>query len=181
MKFTPDDVLQDWVSQVRSYQRRVEGDPNVVSRDDAEAVNADEKARLLISDFWVRNVCKSPQSQITTSWLSECLDAILEHEDPYLSLGLLKRQKGKPKDRYTPVDVIFWVKLAEARGYSKAEAKALAAESFWKDLKTIEAYLRESGPWSDNMDMDADWEAHFAQPTRDRPPRPLPPPKPRRT
>jgi hypothetical protein len=178
MTFTPDDVLRGWVHQIRSYQLRAEADPSAISHSDPEALTANEHAAALIHDIWLRNLLRHPQSPVTVGWFAGCLSKILENEDPHLSLGLLKRPKGKPRDKHTASDVVWWVKLTEARGYSKSEAKSLAADVFAKEVKTIEAYLRTAGDWADNMNMDADWEEYFGLPTLDRPSRPLPPQKP---
>ena len=157
---TPESLLFEWTELIRAGQRGREID--------GYATNA-------INDFWLRQSLGRPQSQAALSWLAEVLDRATEHRNPsqlFDELGLLPRPNRRPANPQHAIDVGWWLKCVSNRGYSEAEAVALAAECFHRDVKTIERYRKQAADWASGMTAaDETWERYFMG---HRPPRPLP-------
>lgn len=161
-----DDQLSEWTELIRSGKRGPE---------------VDGFATCAINDFWLRQSLGHEQSRFTMAWLAEVLDSATEHRNPaqlFDALGLMPKPKRRPADPQRAVDVGWWIRCAEGRGYSRAEALALAAECFHRDLKTIERYRKAAADWASGMTAsDETWERYFLG---HKPPRPLPPPRDRK-
>ena len=157
ISFAPDHLLLDWTARLKT------GDPDA---------DTDALARAVIRDFCLRHFMNAPQSSITLGWLSEALSEILEHADPLSVLGLMPRAKHRPADPQLAMDVAWWVKLAIARGYLKADAMQRASDLFARDVKTIERYSAKGKEWANGMNPTVDWERYFLSRAR-----PLPAPR----
>mgnify|MGYP000611746666 FL=1 len=155
----PDALLLAWTTRISAGERNVE---------------VDRIARALIRDICLRQWLGVPHSAIALNWLCDVLDGTLNHEDPKSLLGLLPRKASRPASSVdTSFEVACWLRLAqEDRGYTRREAKDLAAQLFGRDLKTIERDARMAKSWVSTINPDADWEGRFLTM---KPPRPLPP------
>lgn len=157
------------------------GDPSTLSRKNERAQEADDMARTLLMDFCHRAMHKAGQSERTIKWLSDAFMALLDHEHadkPLQAFGLLPRAKGQPKDEMGAFDVAAWVLVTMRRGYTKAEAKDMAAAVFDIDLKHVERLMRNQGLTPEMLSLDEEvWDIHFNIPGRDKPARPLPRPR----
>ena len=155
-----DNLLFEWTELIRSGNRGAE---------------IDGYATCAINDFWLRQSLGDPQSRFTVGWLAEVLDRATEHRNPaqlFDELGLMPKPKRRPADPQRAIDVGWWLKCASNRGHSEAEAVALAAECFHRDVKTIERYRKQAADWAGGMTaVDETWERYFMG---HRPPRPLP-------
>lgn len=169
------------VAHVRTTLFIALSDPATFSRANERALEADDMARSLIEDFCHRAMFKTPQSHQTVKWLADSLRSVLNHEYPQAplrSFGLLPRSKGKPQDETRPFDVAAWVLVAMRRGYTKAEAKEMAASAFDIDLKQVERHIREQALTPESLNPDeALWDSKFNAQRPDDPARPLPKPK----
>lgn len=123
----------------------------------------DDPARRVLTDFILRQWLGKPHSAVTLEWLADAFDAILEGAKPMDALGLRSRPSQRPKARTrVEADVAVWLRLAEDRGYTSAEAVALAAGCFARDTKSIERYRRNAAPWNWSDDLDPEtWEQVF--------------------
>lgn len=122
--------------------------------------DGDDPARRVLIDFILRHWLGKPHSAVTLEWLADAFDAILQGAKPLDALGLRPRPAQRPKGK-TDVStlVAVWLRLAEDRGYTHAEAVALAAGRFARDTKSIERYRRAAAKWNwaDSLDPEI-WE-----------------------
>lgn len=180
-----DEELARMVSQIRLALMIADEQPGYFSHANEPASEANQAARHILMDFCHRARHGTEQSDVTIKWLAGCFMKALGHENPrnpLQSFGLLPRAKGQPKDETGAFDVAAWVLVAMRRGYTKAEAKDMAAAEFDIDLKHVERLIRDQGLAPEMLSPDEEvWDIHFNIPSGDKPARPIPQPKPRRT
>ena len=158
---TPDHLLVQWTTRLLAGER---------------GKAADGLARAILNDFILRQQLRQPHSAVTLDWLADVLGSILDHHaEPLAALGLSKRAKHRPADPQVSMDVAWWVRLTERRGYTAAEAKEMAAALFHRDVKTVEADKRRAAGWVDGMNPDPAAGRDYFMTLK--PPRPLPKPK----
>jgi hypothetical protein len=176
-----DEELVRMVSQIRTVLMISYDDPDSFSHANERAADANKQARHILMDFWHRALHRTDQSPVTIEWLASCFMKVLDHEhprNPLQSFGLLPRPKGKPRDEMNSFDVAAWVLVAMRRGYTKAEAKDMAAGVFDIDLKQVERHMRNEALKPEHLSADEEtWDIHFNIPSRDKPARPLPEPR----
>ena len=126
----------------------------------------------MLREFVVRQWLGQPHSPALLDWLADAINAVLGDEKPLDAFALSPRPSHRPADAKNTIDVTLWVAETQARGYTRQEAIARAAELFAKDPKTVERYLKRAGDWGKGRNADADWDAFFLGM---KPPRPLPP------
>ena len=172
--FERESVIRECVLRViQTWSALEPTDPKQPSKNTLDD-SVDDAARTLIEDFCLRQDLGQPQSPESLGWLAEALSRILEHKDPLHSLGLMARPSSRPVDTQTAFDSTIWVRCAEALGYSRAEAIARAAETFAKDIKTVERYrkVRAERATEEIAEL-AVWQRYFSKVGR----KPLPPAK----
>lgn len=164
IKFAPDHLLEQWTARLRAGEKNP---------------TAEGLSRAIIRDFIVRALLDKPQSKITLRWLADCLDKILDFEDPRTALTLQKRAKHRPGGIGVEkaIDIACWVKLAMERGHDKTKASKLAADVFSCDVRYVWRLRKKGQGWAEAMNPSADWDEYFQHKRR-----PLPsPPQPART
>ena len=145
----PEHLLRDWTARLASGERDKK---------------ADGLARYVIRDFVLRQRFGLPQSPATLEWLADVLSAVvLNHAEPLDALGLMPRPANRPGNPKLAIDVAIWLAATQDRGYSAAQAVALAAEVFSKEPQTITGYRRAAAEWVAIRDPEADWENFFAR------------------
>ncbi len=172
------------VSQIRLALMIADEQQGYFSHANEPASEANQAARHILMDFIHRARHGTQQSDVAIKWLASCFMMALEHKNPrnpLQSFGLLPRKKGQPPDETTPFDVAAWVLVATRRGYTKAEAKGMAASEFDIDLRHVERHIRRQALKPEMLNPDEElWDIHFNIPSGDKPARPIPRPKPRR-
>jgi hypothetical protein len=143
----PEHLLRDWTARLASGER---------------GIKADGLARAVIRDFARRQSIGQPQSPATLEWLADVLSAVLNHAEPLDALGLMPRPANRPGSPKLAIDVAIWLAATQDRGYSAAQAVALAAEVFSKVPQTITGYRRAAAEWVAIRNPEADWEDFFA-------------------
>lgn len=178
-KSLDDDDLAKLVACIRSAQTQSLAYPEAFTRGTPWAEDANEAARLLLMNFCNRALSGEQQSPVTVEWLKDAFISVLEYEHPthpLQSFGLLPRSKGRQNNNIKSFDVAAWVLLTIRRGYTRRQAKEMAASTFQIELRTVEANLRDSALTDANLTNDESlWEARFNSASRSRRARPLPP------
>jgi hypothetical protein len=143
----PEHLLLDWTTRLASGER---------------GIKADGLARRVIHDFVLRQWFGQPQSPATLEWLADSLSNVLDGAKPMYELGLRPRPANRPGNPQLAIDVGFWLAATQDRGYSAAQAVALAAEVFSKEPQTITRYRRAAAEWVAARSPSANWEDKFA-------------------
>lgn len=158
--FAPDRLLDEWVARIKNGERS----------DEVHGL-----ATFIIKDYCLRQYLNAPQSQVTLNWLVDVLQGIVDdHTDPLDALGLKRRAKHRPHDLQPAINVAWWVRIAQERGYDIGEASDLAAALFVKDRKSIDRYRRQAKKFAVQINLETDWDRYFES---FNPPRKLPPVK----
>lgn len=158
--FAQDHLLRNWADKVRRVWAAIEPTEMGIEPQDLRTDEVHGAALALLNDFCFRVAFDEPQSRETLRWLAEALERMVEHKDPLQCFGLLPRANNRPADSELATEVTYWITCARKLGHD--DAKALAAECFHKDVKTIERYLRETGEWAASMNPDLEhWKRRF--------------------
>jgi hypothetical protein len=143
----PEHLLLDWTTRLASRER---------------GIKADGLARRVIRDFVLRQWFGQPQSPATLEWLADSLNNVLDGAKPMDELGLMPRPKKRPANPQLAINVGYWLAATQDRGYSAAQAVALAAEVFSKEPQTITRYRRTAAEWVAGRTPSANWEDFFS-------------------
>ena len=154
----PEHLLHEWTTRLLSGE---------------QGHSAHGIAQEIIMDFCTRARLNRPQSTITLNWLADVLDHILDEGKPDARrvFSLMPRREGGAEKTQEAIDIAFWIRLAEKRGYEEATAKKLAAETFYKDPKHIGLQMRRAAGWADAMNPAVDWDEYFKYKRRPLPPK----------
>ena len=92
---------------------------------------------------------------------------ILEYKDARDALGLLPRANKRPGNPQRGWDIACWIDVAEKRGYARAEAVKLAADTFHTDESNVRKLIKNSPDWI-NPDLEV-WDEYFRLKSRPLP------------
>lgn len=170
ISFASDAQIREWASQVAATWAALEPIDPKQEAADTRTERSFGAARAIINDFCLRQDLGEQQSPEALRWLAEALARILDHKDPLHSLGLMPRANKRPPDPQQAIDAAWWVRCAEANGYSHREAVTLAAETYGRDIKTIERYIAQAGEWAEHLTIEPTASRRYFEARR----RPLP-------
>jgi hypothetical protein len=146
VRVAPDSLLTRWIARIQNEP----GNPEVRGL-----------TNQVIHDFCHRQLFGLPQSPVTLKWLAEALERLRRHEPVDEVFPLPKRPRNRPASGALALHVAMWVHLARTRGYSLVEAKSRAAETFSKETKTIDRYVKAKAEWVTGTSQAAEWEGYF--------------------